>query len=355
VADYVGAAHGVAVSSATAALHLSLRVLGIGPGDEVIVPSLTFIATANAVRYCGATPVFADVDPATFNLDPEAVADCGTPRTRAILLVHQFGLPADLARLTRVADTRGWAMIEDAACALGAAHRGRRIGSHSDLVCFSFHPRKVITTGEGGMIVTSDDRLARQLRRLRHHGMDKTDWDRHTGVASGREAYVDVGYNYRLSDIAAAVGVAQMGRLDQIVAARQRVSECYDAAFAQHPYLQPATVPEEVEPNRQSYALCLRPGCPVDRQMILIGLRGRGINARDGLACIHREPCYADAYGHVSLPVSESLADRMILLPLFAQMSDADAWRVVDAAFDLFGMPAPQATSPIAASARTPS
>lgn len=193
VADYVGADHAVAVSSGSAALHLALVIHGVGPGDEVILPSLTFIATANVVRHCGATPVFVDVDPRTFNLDPASVADACTERTKVIMVVHQFGLPADLARVKAVADAHGCTIVEDAACALGSWYRGHPIGTHSSLVCFSFHPRKIITTGEGGMIVTGDPAVAQRLRRLRHHGMDLSDWERHQTAGPQRESYVESG------------------------------------------------------------------------------------------------------------------------------------------------------------------
>ncbi|MES1213383.1 MAG: DegT/DnrJ/EryC1/StrS aminotransferase family protein, partial [Singulisphaera sp.] len=213
VAEYTGAAHAVAVSNCTTALHLALVLHGIGPGDEVICPSMSFIATANSIRYTGATPIFAEVDPRTYNLDPDAARDAITPRTKAILVVHQIGLPADLERFQALGREHGLAIIEDAACAIGSKYQGRQIGSCAETVCFSFHPRKVITTGEGGMITTNRADFAERLRLLRQHGMSVSDAARHSSKKVVIENYVCLGYNYRLTDIQGAIGVEQMKRL----------------------------------------------------------------------------------------------------------------------------------------------
>jgi perosamine synthetase len=330
VADYVGATEAVAASSGTAALHLALLVAGVKPGDEVIVPSLTFIATANAVRYCGAAPVFADVERETFNLDPVSVGQKISPRTRAIVAVHQFGRPADLAALAGVARRHRCTLIEDAACALGASYCGRRIGSHSTLVCFSFHPRKIITTGEGGMVTTSDAGLAERLRRLRHHGVDLADWQRHRMSGPVRERFVEVGFNYRLSDPAAAVGLKQMERLDGLIVARRRFATGYDEAFHFHPALEiPRTAPD-AEWNGQTYAIVLSEDASCDRESVLARLRRDGVGARHGLSCIHREPCYAADFGETTLPRSDWLSERMILLPLFPEMTPGEHRRVIE-------------------------
>lgn len=331
VAEYVGAAHGVAVASGTAALHLALLAAGVGPGDEVIVPSLTFIATANAVRHCGARPVFADVERDTYNLDPASVGQRISPRTKAILAVHQFGRPANLAAIAAISDRHGCVLIEDAACALGSAYRGHRIGSHSSLVCFSFHPRKVITTGEGGMITTSDGSLAGRLRRLRHHGMNISDWQRHAEASPVRERFEEVGFNYRLSDLAAAVGVRQMERLEGLVQTRRRLAAAFDDAFADHPALEVPAAEPESEWNGQTYALCLSHQAPLDVGGLIGALRRRGIGARHGLACIHHEPSYAGWDRTAVLPTSEWLSERMFLLPLFPEMTPGEHHRVIDA------------------------
>lgn len=337
VARFVGAGHGVAVSSGTAALHLALKVLGIGPGDEVIVPSLTFIATANVVRAVGATPVFADVSSFSFNLDPDSVASVMTDRTKVILVVHQFGLPADLERLHGLARRHGCVVVEDAACALGSVYQDRRIGTHSALVCFSFHPRKIVTTGEGGMIVTDSDRLAARLRRLRHHGMDATDWQRHQQAEPPREAYLEVGYNYRMSDIHAAVGEAQMDRLERMLAERLDCVRRYDQVFANHRFLRPCRWNYPAQTNGQTYAVVLQADAPLQRDAAVRHLRRQGIGAKAGLACIHREPCYAEEFGAIRLPSSEALAESMLLLPIYAGMTQNDQNRVIraiDEAFD---------------------
>lgn len=330
VAEYVGAGHGVAVSSGTAALHLALEVAGVKTGDEVVIPSLTFIAAANTVCNLGAVPVFADVDTESYNLLPASVDRAVTERTRVILVVHQFGIPADLDALQAIARARGCAVVEDAACALGSQYRERKIGTHSDLVCFSFHPRKIITTGEGGMILTNNADIAGRLRRLRHHGMDQSDWQRHqTGLAC-RERYLDVGYNYRMSDLAAAVGLVQMERIDEFVEARRRCASLYDRAFENHPSLRISDYDETCRPNGQTYALCLSDDAPVDREMLLTHLRQAGVAVRHGLACIHEEPCYHHLTHRCNLSVSESLARRMILLPLFSGMTDTQQQHVIE-------------------------
>lgn len=351
VADYVGAAEAVAVSSGTAALHLALLAAGVKPGDEVIVPSLTFIAAANAVRYCGATPVFADVERETLNLDPVSVGQKISPRARAIVVVHQFGRPADLAALAGVARRHRCTLIEDAACALGASFGGRKIGSHSTLVCFSFHPRKVITTGEGGMVTTGDARLAERLRRLRHHGVDLADWQRHRMSGPVRERFEEVGYNYRLSDPAAAVGLKQMERLDGLIVARRRLAAGYDEAFQFHPALEIPRTPSDAEWNGQTYAVVLSDDAPVDRDSVLARLRHDGVGARHGLACIHREPCYAADFGGAALPRSEWLSERMILLPLFPEMTPGEHRRVIESLRGALDDTAPRTSAARATSA----
>jgi perosamine synthetase len=334
VASYVGAEHAVAVSSATAALHLALCVLDVGDGDEVVVPSFTFVATANAIRYRGAKPVFVDVDPDSFNLDPRSVARVLTDRTKAILAVHQFGNPADLTDLRAIAQRHGCPLVEDAACALGSRWRGRPIGSDSALACFSFHPRKVVTTGEGGMIVTGNEEWAKRLRRLRHHGMDGTDWQRHQQLLPHRESYVEVGFNYRMSDLAAAVGLAQMERLDDLIEERIRLCENYDRGLSGHPSLEIRPLRPGTRSNGQTYAVCVRDDGPLNRDGLMRFLRRRGIAAKPGPACIHLEPCYRPLHPSLSLPHSEALDRRMLLLPLYPGLSDDDQRRVIDALWE---------------------
>lgn len=333
VAGYCGAANAVACSSCTSALHLALEAAEIGPGDEVIVPSLSFIATANAVLYCGATPVFAEIHPDTFNLDPEAVESVVTDRTKAIVVVHQMGLPVDLDSFRKLSHRYGLTVIEDAACALGSRYKGHFIGGDSDLACFSFHPRKVITTGEGGMVLTSNAKLAEKMRLLRHHGMDLPDTARHGSSTLNIESYVCKGYNYRMTDLQAAIGIVQLSRLDDLVNGRRRLAQRYHDALVDHPFLQPPRCPEYAEANYQSYAVTLNDASPVTRNELLQILLDQGIGAKPGIMTIHREPAFADVQLRHPLPRSERASDRSILLPLYPEMDLATQDRVIDAVY----------------------
>ena len=220
--EYIGCDYSVAVSSCTTALHLALLATGIGPGDEVICPSLSFIATANSIAYTGATPVFGDIDLATYNLDPARLEETISPRTKAVLIVHQIGLPAEMKELLAVAAKRGLAVIEDAACAIGSEYDGNLIGKPlGTMACFSFHPRKILTTGEGGMITTSDAKLAERLRRLRQHAMSLSDVAHHNAKQISSETYDEVGFNFRMTDMQAAIGLAQLSGLDDFLKRRR--------------------------------------------------------------------------------------------------------------------------------------
>jgi dTDP-4-amino-4,6-dideoxygalactose transaminase len=316
-AEAVGAAEAVAVSSCTSALFLALHVLGIGPGDEVVVPSLSFIASANAIVHAGATPVFADVERRTYNLDPRAVAAAIGPRTRAILVVHQLGLPADLARLEAVARERGVAVVEDAACAVGSKLDGRPIGSSANLACFSFHPRKILVTGEGGMIVTRDAQLAARLRRLRHQGMSVSDLERHRSQQPLPETYPEIGYNFRLSDLHAALGIAQLAKLAGFLARRRQLAARYDAALAELPGVEAPFAPPGAEPSHQSYIVRLRDADAARRNFVLGELQRRGVSTRRGLMASHLEPCHAGARVGGPLPETELAAAQTLLLPIF--------------------------------------
>ena len=325
----VGAAQGVAASSGTAALQLSMVVLGLGPGDEVIVPSLSYIATANAPRSVGATPVFADVDPLTQNLTPATIEAVVTPATRAVIVVHQAGVPADMEAVHALCDPLGIAVVEDAACALGAVYRGRPIGSHSDLVVFSFHPRKVITTGEGGMVMTTRADWADRLRRLRDHGASISAWVRHdTSLAI--EEYVEAGFNFRMSDLLAAVGLVQLERLDAIVARRRALAHVYQDALSDRAGLQVVVDPHWGHASFQSYWVVLPEALPITRDELLRRLFERGILARRGIMAAHLEPTFA-GHPHTALPVTERMTRQSLLLPLFHDMTEAEQGRVVDA------------------------
>ena len=278
-AEYCGAKYAVAVSNCTTALHLALLVLGVGPGDEVICPSMTFIATANVVLYCGAKPVFAEVPPEDFNIDPDAIEPLITKGTKAILPVHQIGNPARMDQICQIAKRHGLAVVEDAACAIGSSYKGVKIGKpFGDFVCFSFHPRKVITTGEGGMITTDDEEAAGRLRLLRQHGMSVPDTVRHSGSRVIFKSYVCVGYNYRMSDINAAVGLEQLKRLDGIVAARQTIAGRYNEAFRGITGVRLVDPPPRSELNYQNYAILLTEDARLSRDEFMQNLPEKGIS-----------------------------------------------------------------------------
>ncbi len=327
-ATAVGGRHAVALSSCTAALHLALVAAGIGPGDEVIVPSLSFIATANSVTYVGAQPVFADVDAQTLNLTPATVAPCLTARTRALILVDQAGVPADLDRMLAMCDPRGIEVIEDAACAIGSAYRGQPAGAGARLAAYSLHPRKVITTGEGGMLVTPDAAVAGRLRRLREHGMDVSAAQRHASRQPVIEHYIEPGFNYRMTDVQAAIGLVQLAKLDQIVARRRALARRYQQALDDIPGLTTITDPDYGRTNFQSFWILLPEDFPVSRDGLLGLLANAGIAARRGIMAAHAEPAYA-GQAHPPLPVTDRLSSSSVILPLFHEMTEAEQDLVV--------------------------
>lgn len=343
-ADAIQARQAVAVSSCTTALHLALVVAGTGPGDEVVVPSLSFIATANVVRYVGATPVFADVDPVTQNLTAETIAPVLTERTRAVILVDQGGIPADLDHVRDLVEPRGITVIEDAACAAGSTYRGEPVGSRADLAAFSFHPRKLLTTGEGGMVVTSSEQLAARLRRLREHGMDASALQRHQSSQPVLEQYLEVGFNYRMTDMQAAVGLVQLRKLDRMVTRRRALADRYRHLLSDVPGLGMAADPEYGTTNFQSFWVMLPTGFPVSRNDVLQILAESGVSARRGIMAAHLEPAYAD-HPHAPLPVTEHLTARTLILPLFHEMSWEEQDQVAEVFHKIAGATSPQASS----------
>jgi len=334
VAERVGATHAVATTSCTTALHLGLLAAGVGHGDEVICPSYSFIATANAVLYTGATPVFADIDTRTWNIDPRDVESRITSKTRAVLAVHQVGLAADLRGL-EAALRPGIALVEDAACAIGSTYEGRPIGSHGHTVCFSFHPRKSISTGEGGMLTTNDDAVARHVRLLRSHGASVSDLERHRAHGVVFEEYRELGYNYRMPDIQGAIGIEQMKRLDDLLARRRAVAERYNAAFREMDQIETPAEPGNARHTYQSYLIRLRPSYGVDRDEMIRRLVEMGISCRRGIPPIHLEPLYRHRCGAVSLPVTESVSAESVFLPMFASLPQTDQDRVIDAVISI--------------------
>ncbi len=346
LSNRVGAVEGVAVSSGTAALHLAMLALDIGPGDEVVVPSLSYIATANAPRYVGATVVFADVDRHTQNLTAATIEARLSPTTRAVILVHQAGVPADIDAVHALCDPRGIAVVEDAACALGATYGDRPVGAHSDLVIFSFHPRKVITTGEGGMVMTSRGDWAERLRRLRDHGSNRSAPERHASRQVVIEEYVEMGFNYRMSDLQAAVGSVQLERLSAVVERRRALGAAYQEGLADVPGLETIAHPPHGTTNFQSFWVVLPDDFPRARNDVLGDLLQAGIAARRGIMAAHLEPTFA---GHrvAQLPVTERLSRQSIVLPLFHDMTGSEQGRVIDALRSAAGLD-PARRSPIA-------
>jgi perosamine synthetase len=333
-AELVGATHACAVSNCTTALHLALLAVGVGPGDEVITASHSFIATANAIRYCGATPVFVDIDPGTYNIDPPRVAEAVTSRTRAILAIHQMGMPCDLAALTDAASRHEIALIEDAACAAGSQIRvngqWEQIGKpRGQIACFSFHPRKVITTGEGGMLTTSNPEFDRKFRLCRQHGMSVPDTVRHGSQQVIFEDYLLVGFNYRMTDVQAAVGRKQLERLPDLVARRRFLADRYAQLLGDIEGLGLPVEPDWARSNWQSY--CVRLPDRVNQKAIMQALLDQEIATRRGIMCAHREAPYSSDKQRHELRLSEDVQDHSILLPIYAQMTEDDLVRVADA------------------------
>jgi len=329
-----GAPHACAVSNCTTALHLALLGLGIRPGDEVITVSHTFIACANAIRQCGAEPVFIDIEATGHGMDAALIGDAVTRRTRAILCVHQIGMPCDMDAIMAAARRHGLAVVEDAACALGSEmlHEGawRKVGDPAgDVACFSLHPRKVITVGDGGVITTRDPALDARFRLLRQHGMSVPDTVRHGSPQVIFESYEAEAFNYRLTDIQAAVGTEQLKRLPEIVSRRRALATRYRQRLAAEvPEVAPPVEPNRARTNWQSYAVRLPDSA--DQRAVMQGMLDKGVSTRRGIMCIHREKPYAGS-ARFPLPASEAAQDRTILLPLYPQMTEAEQDLVVAA------------------------
>lgn len=339
---FTGARHSIAVTSCTTALHLSLAALGFGPGDEAIVPAFTWIATANVIEHLGGKVVFCDIDLNTFNLDVAALRSKITSRTKAILPVHLFGLAAEMDQINEVAKQHGLWVVEDAACGFGSRYHGKHVGVLGDTGCFSFHPRKAITTGEGGMITTDNDALAEKLRRLRDHGAAMTDLQRHLGARPYLLAdHPDAGYNQRMTDIQAALGAAQMERADDIIAERRRLAERYDAAFADLSWLRTPAHVEGLEHGYQSYPCLFQPE-PVKTDSIerinaarnawMDSLQQAGISTRPATHAVHMLTFYREKYAlkPADFPNAWAANDCSISLPLFHGMTQAEQDFVIE-------------------------
>lgn len=327
VADYVGARHGIGVNSGTSGLHLCVRAAGIGAGDEVITSPFSFVASANCILYEGARPVFADIEEETLGLDPGAVAACIGPATRAILPVHVFGQPAALDPLMALADDHGLTVIEDACEALGAEYQGRRVGTFGQSACFSFYPNKQITTGEGAVIVTDCDRVADRMRSLRNQGR---------GAMGAWLEHEILGYNYRLTEMSAALGLSQMQRVDQILAARERVAARYAEALGAIEGV------DLIKPARDTtrmswFAAIARLDPRYDRDRVIARLGERGIPARAYFSPLHLQPLYRERFGYRGgeFPVTERVARSTLALPFFNALSNAQVDHVASVLADV--------------------
>jgi dTDP-4-amino-4,6-dideoxygalactose transaminase len=328
VADYVGAKHAVAVSSATTGLHLGLVALGVGPGDEVICPSFSFIATANAILYAGAKPVFVDIDPRTYNLDPEHLETLITPRTKAILAVSQIGLAADLDRILAIARAHKLPVLEDAAPSLGAEINGQRLGGNSDITVFSFDARKVLTTGEGGVICTNNAVWAERIRGLRAHSASVSTHTRHTSTGVVLEEYTEMGYNYKMTDIQAAMGVVQMGKLEGFLAERRRLADRYNALLGQSNVLTLPHEPQGYKHIYQSYCVRLAPQFRQSDVMAKCGAMGVATRRIIG---IHQQPYFRDHIDPATLPATEAAVAQTLLVPMFVGLTEQEQDKVADA------------------------
>ncbi|MBL0373816.1 DegT/DnrJ/EryC1/StrS family aminotransferase [Rhizobium sp. KVB221] len=340
-AAFVGAPHACAVSNCTTALHLALRAIGVSSGDEVITVSHSFIATANAIRYCGAVPVFIDIEAHGFNIDPALIEAAITPCTRAILCVHQLGMPCDLRAIMDIGRRHAIPVIEDAACASGSEilwqGEWQKIGKpHGDIACFSFHPRKVVTTGDGGMLTTANAEYDKKLRLWRQHAMSVADTVRHGSKQVIYESYPEIGYNYRMTDLQAALGRVQLRRLPELVMRRRALAELYRQRLSEISGLEAPLEPAWARSNWQSY--CVRLPDWLDQRTVMQTLLDRGISTRRGVMNIHREQAYASSDTHLvasSLGHSVAAQEETIILPLYAQMTDEDLSDVVDALHDV--------------------
>jgi dTDP-4-amino-4,6-dideoxygalactose transaminase len=328
-AKFSGTKYAVATSSATTALFLSLYALGIGKGDEVLVPSLSFIASANVIMHVGAKPVFIDIDPATYNIDVAKIEAKITKRTKAILPVDQLGLPFDKKGVKKIAKKYSLLVVEDAACAIGSSYKGKNLGGAFDVACFSFHPRKVVTTGDGGMITTNSKKIADMAKMLRQQGMGTSDLKRHESNKVAHEKYPVVGFNFRLTDIQAAVGIEQFKKLPMFLAKRREIAERYNKAFSKIDLIVPPFVPKGCQPNWQSYIIRLKRNIKIGRDELMQKLLDKGISTRRGLMAIHEEKPYRKMYPNLHLPQTEAATRETICLPIYHTLKIAEQNRII--------------------------
>lgn len=336
-----GDVHAIAVNSATAALHLGLDALGVGPGDEVIVPTMTFTATAEVIRYLGATPVFVDMDPSTICVDTEAVAAAITDRTKVIMPVHFAGRSCDMTALRTLADEHGLAILDDAAHALPTRHGGALIGSRgvgADVTAFSFYANKTMTTGEGGMLVTADDTIAARARKMRLHGIDRDVFDRFTNIkASWAYDVVEAGYKYNLTDLASAIGRVQLRRIDQFREARERLASRYDVAFAELPIILPPHAAEGDAHSWHLYIVQIGDSAPVTRDGFIQQLQEQGVATSVHYRPLHQMTYWTPMAEGQSFPAADAYFKRCVSLPIFMEMSEDEQDRVIEVVCGILG------------------
>ena len=339
VAGYAGAKYAAAVSNGTAALHTACLAAGIGPGDEVITSPITFAASANCVLYCGGRPVFADIDPATYNLSPEEIEKKITPRTKAVIPVHFAGRPCEMDAIGEIAKKHGLTVIEDGAHALGAAYHGRRIGTFSDMTIFSFHPVKPITTGEGGMVVTDDEKLYQRLKLFRSHGITREEWEMEGSAPEQGEGWyyqqVALGFNYRMTDLQAALGASQMDKLDGFLQKRREIAARYSRAFAEVPGIGIPEWPKEMESGWHLYVIRIQ---EKERAEVYRRLQEAGIGANVHYIPVYRHPYYQrHGYGEVCCPRAEELYRQIISLPIYPGLTGEEQQQVIDTLLSICG------------------
>lgn len=323
-AKLVDAKYAVAVSNCTSALHIALILAGVGVGDEVIVPSFTYIACANIIRHAQATPIFAEVDEKTFNIDTRDLEKKITKRTKAIIAVDQVGLPCDIDTINKIAKRHNLFVIEDAACAIGSIYKVRMVGGLSALTCFSLHPRKIISTGEGGVITTNNKDLARAAKELRSHGASVSDHARHSSSAVSFEQYNRPGYNYRMTDIQAAIGRQQLKKLPKILRRRKLLAKRYTEKLSKLSTIETPFVPSYAQHNWQTYIIRLKNNSHLTQKQFMQRLLDCGISTRRGVMASHLEPYYKNLLGKISLPITEALTRSTVSLPLYPEMTISD-------------------------------
>jgi dTDP-4-amino-4,6-dideoxygalactose transaminase len=327
---YVGSTFAVATTSCTTALFLALKVAGIKRGDEVVCPSLSFIATANSILHADAVPKFVDIDSYTYNIDVSLIEKAITKNTRAIMPVHQGGLACDIDGINKIARKYGLSVIEDAACAIGSGYKGKKIGSGTNLACFSFHPRKILVIGEGGMITTNNPRYAQRLKRLRHHGMSVSDLERHKSKKVIIEEYAELGYNFRMTDLQASIGIIQLGKLAKMLTIRRMLAERYNRLLTDIEGIRIPYVPVYAYPHNYAYYMIRLEGNSAKfRNNIMEELLKEGVSTRRGIMSIHREPFYRKAFGRLKLPETERVSDSTIILPLYPAMTELEQDHVI--------------------------